>query len=128
MYRPWWERTFAAVLALWFVCIVTEPLPLHRCPMHDGVYGAVPTAAQPHHHHHMAGAHGGAGQHDQAHHQCTCLGDCTGASPASPASAVAFSGSSTRIVQTIAASSTVARPHAPDFTLPFAIGPPPLRS
>jgi len=116
MHRHWLQRTFAAVLVVWFTALVADPVALHPCPMHDGVLlMASGTAghdmagmAMPREHamSHAADHEHGPAQHP-AGHQCTCLGTCTAASAAGLPSA-----------RLTLASALVVRPHdsgLPDY-------------
>jgi hypothetical protein len=115
-----WHRAFAAVLALWLVGLIAEPVSLHLCPMHGGL------AAMPGH-----VGHTGAGHHraPATHgHGCTCLGDCAGAwTPVVPSAAVV---SVARVVAVphvaVRAANAAFRPSAPEHARPPSVGPPSL--
>lgn len=85
MRRSWRSRCLAVVLAVWFAFLVAEPMVvMHNCPMHDGVLAmhqmggmAIPDMAAINHASPVPGSH--TPDHDPAHHQCTCVGDCAGA-------------------------------------------------
>ena len=90
MKRPWWSRTLALFVGVWFVAVSAAPDVAHACPMH----GSHATAAA------VGSAHSGHGSATAAHHsstdspstpqhgtQCTCLGQCCGAAPVAVVSA-----------------------------------------
>ena len=71
-------RRLAAILAAWFVVFMTMAVPLHSCPMHDGMVGtlmgdapgAMPMMPMGH-------DQGGApAQSGGGHQHCTCVGSC----------------------------------------------------
>jgi len=125
MRRRWYTRIGSACLAVWFVLCVTEPVAaMHHCPMHDGVAGVMvmPNGqmmagmAQPSHH---------PGQPPAPAHQCTCIGDCAGASFAGlPALSISLGRVVVQTVRTETPTAPVAYPAPAPHALPFANGPP----
>ena len=136
------QRIFTALFGIWFSLLVTEPVPMRACPMHDG-----PMAQAAAHHAAMTGsATEGANLHvamphassalrqpatnhpeDHGTHQCLCLGCCAGVSalslPTSPslnlqATITATQARRIDAVDVLCAATRFA--HA----LPFANGPP----
>lgn len=90
------RRIGAAVLGLWLVVLLTEPVPVHGCPMHDGT-GVGHRASRPAtdargheaRHHHAGMAQSVAHESDAPdrpspvpHGACLCLGDCCAADAA----------------------------------------------
>ncbi len=126
MRRRWYTRIASAFLALWFVLCVTEPVAaMHRCPMHDGVASvmAMPNGQM------MGGAAHESHNPDQpsspAHHDCTCIGDCTGAAFAGlPAVSVALRSAVVQMVRVKPSAAPVVYPVPAPHARPFANGPP----
>jgi hypothetical protein len=136
------QRIFTALLGLWFSFVVAEPVPVHVCPMHDGLLP--PAAAQSARvvqdasdastghvgMHHAQQSHDDATTNTPAEHeahQCLCLGCCAGTS------AVTMPTSPVRNLQDTLAAMQVRRIAAADvlvtamrfaFAIPFANGPP----
>lgn len=125
MRRRWYTRIASAFLALWFVLCVTEPVAaMHRCPMHDGVAGVM---AMPNGQTMGAAAHvpHGPDQPSPAHHDCTCIGDCAGASFAGlPAVSVALRTAAVQTVRMHPLAAPVVYPIPAPHARPFANGPP----
>ncbi len=105
----------------WFVVVTTEPAALHLCPVH-----AAPVSTEGH-----AGAH--------AHQQpspngeqaaCTCVGDCSagGFSVALSSAEQRFTAAPPRTSDGPGLEVELPRIPAPAFFLPYANGPPELRS
>ena len=113
------RRPLAAFLGLWFLLVMIEPESVHSCPVHS----AASSAHAAHSSHHAA---------SQDHHskdasgaQCSCPGDCA----ASSANALPSAGPILARLATVEFSDRAPRavsyaPRAPEFFLPFAIGPP----
>lgn len=82
MTRPWWSRTLALCVGLWFVAVSAAPEVTHACPAHGShaTAGALGSA-------HVG--HASAGHHASADHestprrgaQCSCLGQCCSTAP-----------------------------------------------
>src|SRR5690242_20354824 len=82
MTRPWWSRTLALFVGLWFVAVSAAPEVTHACPAHGwtATAGALGSA-------HVG--HASAGHHASADHestprrgaQCSCLGQCCSTAP-----------------------------------------------
>jgi hypothetical protein len=133
------RRAGAALLALFFLLAVGEPLALHACPMHDGVAVASSTSAGGAHADMPADAHAahaadtaaavpaGHPSGDDEGHQCSCLGHCAAASGAAlaAAQAVRWPVLVARRAEPPAREYRIALPSA-DYLLPFANGPPHL--
>jgi hypothetical protein len=136
------QRILTALFGLWFSLVLAEPVPLHVCPMHDGM--RTHAAAQAVHTSHAATAHpvGHVGLHHapQSHdvgtthapaeheaHLCLCLGCCAGTSAVSlPASPVRNLPELLAAVQVRSHAAGERLAHAVRFAhaLPFANGPP----
>jgi hypothetical protein len=130
MHRRWWERSFAALFALWFAIAVVEPGPLRSCPMHSGLALGAASRTAPAGETSEHARHGSSSSQLPAHHgaahNCTCLGDCasSSASGALPATAsVQLHVPVERDVVHVATRSRFA-PLATEHVLPFANGPP----
>jgi hypothetical protein len=130
MHRRWWERSFAALFALWFAIAVVEPGPLRSCPMHSGL--ALGTASRTasaadtseHARHESSSPHSPA--HHGGAHNCTCLGDCASGSPGAAlpsAASVHLHAVIERVVVHVPTQSRFV-PRAAEHVLPFANGPP----
>jgi hypothetical protein len=127
--RHWLRRSFSALVAVWFVLVMVEPVAIHSCPVHGGHGSAHPAASAhasaPTHAGHDTGDAPTPGEH---HAGCTCPGDCTaaGIGVAVPsANVVAAVRIASRVATGIQAHVSAAQPRAP-FVLPFASGPPRL--
>jgi len=127
MRRSLWNRTLAAIFAVWLALALGDAgVAHHHCPMHDG---ALPSAASGSGGH--AGGHASHGNHGApesgSHHLCTCIGAC---SAASGAAALAEPADIPTAVITFVSAATPGRGEVPapaarpPFTLPFANGPP----
>jgi hypothetical protein len=136
------QRFFTALLGLWFSFLVAEPVPVHVCPMHDGM--PQPAAAQ----HapdgresshasadhvgmqHAPESHGATSTHDPVEHEahlCLCLGCCAGTAVVSlPPSPVSNLEDTLRAMQVrrVRAHDVLVTPVRFAFALPFANGPP----
>jgi hypothetical protein len=113
--RGFLSRAFATAMVIWLGLVITEPLPLHACPMH-GVHSMHATVDMGHSMHHEK----------TASHQCTCLGDCTaGVGTALPQTAAVHFKARVAFYSAVAfggASRVIAG--AGEHLLPFANGPP----
>lgn len=126
MRRRWYTRIGSALLAIWFVLCVSEPVAaMHRCPMHDGVPGlmVMPNGQT------MAGAaqlpHNPDQQPGPTHHDCTCVGDCAGATFAGiPAVSVTLASAGVRVLRVDTPAAPVTHPVPAPHARPFANGPP----
>jgi hypothetical protein len=133
--RSWIFRSLASVLALWLAICLAEPVQLHICVMQGGL--AMEQMAAPAVHGHSStvqhhSTHGFAGhfnhnpKSDNESQQCGCLGDCnSGRAPIG----IAAPGVSLPTVAIVEGSGTdfaydSPRLVAPQFLLPFSIGPP----
>ncbi|HEX5438067.1 MAG TPA: hypothetical protein VFW98_12955 [Gemmatimonadaceae bacterium] len=137
MHRHWVSRVFTALLTLWFAALVTEPVALHPCPMHDALLVAQAEMAVSHGMRGMAPmrghvmmTHGDSQQAPRApqmptHHQCTCLGTCTAADVAGlPGTRVALAVLPPTPARTPILPEYQHRPAASPHILPFAHAPP----
>ena len=126
MRRRWYTRIGSALLAIWFVLCVSEPVAaMHRCPMHDGFAGVMvmPNGQT------MSGAarlpHSPDQQPGPAHHDCTCVGDCAGATFAgNPAVSVTLASAGVRMLRVDTPAAPVTHPVPAPHARPFANGPP----
>src|SRR6476646_4341497 len=129
MRRSPWNRTLAAIFAVWLALVMGDAgFAHHHCPMHDG---PTPAAGSGGHAGGHVGGHAAHGNHDApasgGHHACTCIGACSASSgavalaeaPELPAAVVGDVGVAARDRDEMRAPSA----RAP-FTLPFANGPP----
>jgi hypothetical protein len=101
---------------------LTDGAGVHRCPAHDGpVARVVPQAAM-----HDHGSHADHGSPSGGHHVCTCLGSCH----ASMAAALPSADQTHIAICAVAIfSASIPVSHLfqnPEYTLPYAVGPPPL--
>ncbi len=127
MQRSLWSRALTLLVTVWLVVLIVEPATVHVCPMHDG-----PGAAYLEAHGGDAGGHDDHGfsspaDHDSEEdaHACLCLGDCAPVAAATiaerPSGVVPASVAAERAPAPV---ELAYRPVAPDFVLPFALGPP----
>jgi hypothetical protein len=133
MHRSWPQRVLAVLFAAWFVLAVAEPVPVHACPMHDGLAapghsmhsGTPPVHA--HHAYHDAVPDNGdrLPSPRNAHQGCTCIGCCAGGSPVVVRSGAEYPQVLVTIDPHVAYSRDSTNP-APTFPhrLPFSNGPP----
>jgi hypothetical protein len=121
--RQWVRRPIAAVIAVWFVLVMVEPVGIHSCPVHGG-HASAPGGAM-----HGAGASAHA-DHESApepapHAGCTCPGDCTaGVGTPVPSAVVAIRDVPTSRAIVDAPALVSHTPSRAPFVLPFANGPP----
>ncbi len=137
MHYPFARRAFAALFAPWFAIVVTEPVPMHDCPVHS--IHAV-------HAEHSASAHGmemdkmPAAEHDgmamgdaslpaqsspHSHHQCCCLDRCSAAVVAHVSKAPQLEWIPFEIRRAIARpDAAIPAPTSAGHVLPFATAPP----
>jgi len=115
------KRSFAAFLGIWFLLVMIEPEAIHSCPVHSA--GVSPGHASHPAHNTSAKGHHGSGE--KSHAICSCPGDCTAGAPnALPSRAASLVDSPTLFGSVQLPLFQVAARSAPDFLLPFAIGPP----
>jgi hypothetical protein len=127
MRRPWWERSFAALFALWFALSLAEPAALHSCPVHGGGLVVADAATPAPDAAHAHAGHADPGPSDQQqHHGCTCLGDCSvgGAASGLPSASARIASVATRPVRVALPPATPSVATGAPHTLPFANGPP----
>ncbi|HEU5154102.1 MAG TPA: hypothetical protein VFU03_05195 [Gemmatimonadales bacterium] len=101
---------------------LTDGAGVHRCPAHDRAAAHLAVQAAMHEH----GSHADHGSPSGDHHVCTCLGSCH-----APMSAVLPASGQSSISIDAVAIFTGFTPVShlfqnPEYTLPYAVGPPPL--
>ena len=117
------KRAFAALVLLWFVVATTQADTLHRCSVHGASVATTEHGGGAGHSHHAE-----APADDEA--TCSCVGDCSAGG-----FSVAISGAEQRLV-TVTLHDTggsridtdAPKIAAPAFFLPYANGPPELRT
>jgi len=115
------KRPFAAFLGIWFLLVMIEPEAIHSCPVHS----AGVSSGHSSHSAHNAAAMGHHQSSHNSHAICSCPGDCTaGAANALPSRAASLAESQTIVASVALPRVESAARSAPDFLLPFAIGPP----
>jgi hypothetical protein len=140
MHRRQMHRVFATILVAWFTALISEPVTLHPCPMHDAVPRSHSAGATQRHADAMAGMnqhttmhvghHGATSGSGSEAHRCTCIGACT---PTSAGGLVADEYTLTGALITASPDTGLPDyayvPVAAQHALPFAHAPPlPLRA
>jgi len=101
---------------------LTDGAGVHRCPAHDGAAAHRVAQAAMHEH----GSHADHGSPTGERHVCTCLGSCHAPMPALlPASAQAGIAINPTTVS-VGFSAVSHLFQTPEYTLPYAVGPPSL--
>ncbi|MCC7054195.1 MAG: hypothetical protein IT355_13095 [Gemmatimonadaceae bacterium] len=139
------QRLVTALFGVWFCLLVAEPLPLHVCPMHDGLPPSATAGYTADLSEDRCAPPGQAAithapdAHDapatdtpagHAAHQCLCLGCCAGtpaiALPGAPVVNVPCALADVQVLQVAARNDTLVATRFA-HVLPFANGPPPTR-
>ena len=124
MRRTWFGRAFSGLFAVWFALSLAGPAVLHSCPVHAGL--AIGAASGHSGAAHSHATHGEQGGKQDAHHSCTCLGDCSagGGVASLPARSIELVAAVSRPGSVALPPAARTRVTAAPHVLPFANGPP----
>jgi hypothetical protein len=125
---PVWSRPFAALFALSFAMVLGDPGLLHSCPMH-GAHAMQASSGSAHAMHGAANTHlasTGGSQKQAPTGPCTCVGHCCATTAVAPLPKLATFAVPAHVAQLVAYPELPSDevPPSPDFSLPFANGPP----